>query len=207
MDHSVTKPLCVISEGVGLVKWVSPEASPTSWRGGLGPAWCWSGWSAGCVPHQVWLVGGLARVAGVPVISAPRRVWGMVCFGKRSGGRNQADDLALAGVMTQPRSQPARVFVGGSRGRLEAADVAVAESVVGERDDAAGHRDLGDLAVVRAARRAAVALMQQRVVQNVAVGLFALRSLPSARCCCWLAMICSSWLHSHVVGSPHHDRR
>jgi hypothetical protein len=51
---------------------------------------------AGCSPHQMWLVGGLAKVSRVPVISAPRGR-GMVCFGKRSGGRNQADDLALAG--------------------------------------------------------------------------------------------------------------
>jgi hypothetical protein len=60
--------------------------------------WAWADRGGGRlgVPHQVWLVGGLAGGAWVPVISAPVGM-GMVRFGKRSGGRNQADDLARAG--------------------------------------------------------------------------------------------------------------
>ena len=140
----------------GLSSGVSPEASPTSWRVGLRSA---------LADLRVVSVGGASpgvacwrprQVPGVPVISAPRRGVGHGVFRQAvrwttSPGR---------GVMTQPRSQPARDR-NDSRGELEAADVAVAQPVVGERDDPAGDGDLGDLAVVAPLGEPLAALMQQ----------------------------------------------
>ena len=45
--------------------------------------------------------------------------------------------------------------------------MAVAQPVVGERDDAAGDRDLGDLAVVAPLSKLLTTLMQQRVATQL----------------------------------------
>jgi hypothetical protein len=60
----------------------------------------------------------------------------------------------------QSRS-PARDLGGARGGCLEAADVAVAQPVVGEGDDPSRDRDLGDLAVVASFGELFTALMQR----------------------------------------------
>jgi hypothetical protein len=87
----------VISEGAGLVKCVSPEASPRG-RGRRGVVGEPSGGLVlvsivGCAVARCVQHGELAGCPRVSVISAPR-FGGMVLFGSRSGGRNQEDDHA-----------------------------------------------------------------------------------------------------------------
>ena len=80
-------------------------------------------WRVGRVwlPHHISLAGTSPRVRGVSFMAASRRSvsWDMVCFGKRSGGRNQMDGHAgSAGGQnnSRARSLPAILVVHAASG-------------------------------------------------------------------------------------------
>jgi hypothetical protein len=72
---------------------------------------------------------------------------GMGCFGHHPGGVNQTlGHAGEPGAMTNNDLAPGGVRTVSRRLLGQLTDVAVAQPVVGERDDLAGHRDAGDLA-------------------------------------------------------------